>query len=188
MLSVDLSKVSIENFQEISPTLSAPLTLTGLDGDASRAAAGQAVHLDVGSNAVINPASDPLSYMDIVNFGVAADGQFGLNSLSARVTATNGVDNLSVISVDGEVIGQVADYSDQWTLGFEFNDKATPERVSELLHALTFVNSSTDANAIEHCWITIEIGGSDNSTATADIHVTTAPDDATISRRELTTL
>ena len=87
--------------------------------------------------------------MDIVNFGVAADGHFGLNSLSARVTATSGVDNLSVISVDGEVIGQVADYSDQWTLGFEFNDKATPERVSELLHALTFVNSSTDANAME---------------------------------------
>ncbi|MGO4705216.1 hypothetical protein AB4072_05480 [Microvirga sp. 2MCAF38] len=180
MLPIDLPQVSHGTVQETSPSLDQTLTLTGLEGDAARSAAGQAVHIDVGSNAVISSASGLVSYMYIVNYGFSSGEHFGLDSLFTRVTATDGLNNLSVISVDGHVIGQVADWSDQWQLTFEFNDEATPERVSQLLHALTYVNSSADANKISHSLITVEIAGPDNSSVNASVTVMTAPDDPNI--------
>ncbi|KAB0266319.1 M10 family metallopeptidase C-terminal domain-containing protein [Microvirga brassicacearum] len=160
--------------------LTEPLTLTGLDGDSVRSPAGQAVHIDLGGDALITSASGLVSYMDIYNSSGTTDDQFGIDPLFSRVSATDGLNIGSEIAVDGIVIGLVAAWSDPTLLSFGFNGAATAELVQELLRSLTYVNTSADAGLIAYRSLQVDIGGPDGEYASAALTITTAPDDAEV--------
>lgn len=180
MLPKRSSALPAPAFDVALDALTEPLTLTGLDGDSVRSPAGQAVHIDLGGDALITSASGLVSYMDIYNYQGTVDDQFGIDPLFTRVSATDGLNPLSEIAVDGVVIGWVADWSDSSLLSFNFNEDALPELVQELLHSLTHVNLSADVDLIGYRSIEVNIVGPDGETATAALTITTAPDDAEI--------
>ncbi len=164
---------------EVAATLTGGITLTGLDWDAARRAGGGAVNLDVGGDAVLQCA-DPAATVSFLNFTIwdpIAGDTFGL-AATAGVTASNGLNQDSIISVGGIAIGTVT-YSGEIGLDFGFNASATPARVQTLLRALTYVSAS-DPGFIGFSAIEMYIAASDGSDIFANLNVTIAPDSAQI--------
>ncbi|MBM1171480.1 cadherin domain-containing protein [Microvirga arabica] len=114
----------------------------GLTGDRVIVAAGQSVLLDVGQNATISDDRGTLQGLQVTlqdSFG--AQEALRLTA-SDRVTySTNGY--IRTVYVDGVQIGTYSAFGAFETLTFSLNGNATPERVTEVLRAVTYQNMET---------------------------------------------
>src|SRR5690348_10281524 len=122
-----------------------------LDGDSIRMSAGETVHLDVNVDATLDAGG--LDTLDIYFTNSSpSNADLGIDTTS-NVVLSNGVAVGSIISVrlpDTALvpIGVVAPRSDELSLSIDFNANATSALIGELLHALTYVNTSKDANLV----------------------------------------
>jgi Ca2+-binding RTX toxin-like protein len=118
-------------------TVNNPAQLTGLAGDRMTVTSGQYTFLDVGRDAVI---TDDLGAILSLEVGFRHFGQHDVEGIffltaSDRVTYETGSFGSKAVYVDGILIGSCEDFT---RLSFKFNDKATPERVTEVLRAIAF--------------------------------------------------
>jgi Ca2+-binding RTX toxin-like protein len=150
-------------------TVNAASTITGLNGDRTSIYAGASVRLDKGGDAVVSDDSGAIQELKVT----LLNDDPGYAHEKFRLTATSHVKFSagsfnSTVFVDGIDIGT---YEGDWLglpgLKFSFNVNATPERVTKVLHALTYQNTDTrsltfDARKVEIA--VVDYGGRETKT------------------------
>jgi Ca2+-binding RTX toxin-like protein len=135
-------------------------------GGAVRTSGNQAVALDTGGDASIEGANETIFFLtvELVEFSVTTANEFLEISAGGRIVLSSGMDEDSVIFIDGIEIGTIGTSTgDEFHINF--NEEATPARVEVLLHALTYRNTSTAAVVAEERSIRIQIGDVDGQTS-----------------------
>ena len=157
--------------------------IQNLEGDNIRMSAGQIVHLDVGGDAILSQGT--LNSLDIFfsNDQSTAD-HLGIDTQSSAIVLSNGLAPGSFVSVrlpdDSLVdIGSIANWSDQWTLSFEFEQNVAPALIAELLHAIVYQNTNGNLAAVEFRQITIW-GSNSSGDTIPTVNLTIAPADMLI--------
>ena len=153
--------------------------IAGLDLDSIRVAVGGSAHIDVGGNAVLETDSGLID--ELLIYANNGD-EFILDATMARITASDGLNELSVISVDDVAIGTVQSGIEFGALDIVFNLEATTERVGALLHALTYKVVLPGPDLIEEKPIQIYVFAGEQW-GYADVYVTVAPPEALVLTR-----
>jgi Ca2+-binding RTX toxin-like protein len=135
-------------------------------GGSVRTSGNQAVALDTGGDASIGGANGTIFFLtvELFEFSGATANEFLEITAGGRIALSSGMDEESVVSIDGIEIGTIGSSTgDQFHINF--NEEATPARVEVLLHALTYRNTSTAVVTAEERSIRIQIGDVDGSTS-----------------------
>jgi Ca2+-binding RTX toxin-like protein len=114
--------------------------LQGFGGDRSVGWAGQRIFLDAGQNATLKEDDRLLSALDVSVTGGSASDHLEI-ATTGRVRLQSSDTSLRVL-VDGVDIGFVANPSAGPSLAVHFNQHSTPERVQELVRALTYKDAT----------------------------------------------
>lgn len=150
-------------------------------GGAIRISAGEAIFLDVGHDAVLTDEAEALVSLN-VSFNDFF-GQDGLDHLgidtTGNISLSKGLTVGSEISVGAIVVGTVSNISEA---GFviSFNDEAHPDRVQDILRALTYVRSPTDIPFMGHRDIDIRLQDKGLRTSDYRVDLMIAPHDITM--------
>ncbi|MEZ0171079.1 M10 family metallopeptidase C-terminal domain-containing protein [Microvirga sp. TS319] len=127
--------------EEPPPPPDFPSKILDLAPDGIRTTFGTETLIDIGSDATIAPGNTPIKKLQVhLSSELNWFEHIGLRE-NNHVTATDGGNRGSVITVDGVEIGSISTSSDQWAMIFHFNENATPERVQELIRCLTYTNT-----------------------------------------------
>jgi Ca2+-binding RTX toxin-like protein len=119
-------------------------TMIGLNGDSTNIDAGQFVRLDASGNAAVSDDRGAIRGLRVMMLN---DHEVNHGYERLLLTATDHVtfsaDADRTVLVDGVVVGTYAggQFGDSG-LNFSFNSDATPERVTEILHALAYQNTA----------------------------------------------
>lgn len=120
-----------------------PPKLGSLNGDIVSAAPGVVSMLDAGHDATIVD-DGTLSLLTVYFLSGSSSERLGILT-SDTIILSNGLNAGSQVSVQGQVIGTIADTTKASFLEIIFNDKATAALVQQLVRALTYVNDSSGA-------------------------------------------
>ncbi|KMN34425.1 sulfurtransferase [Chromobacterium sp. LK1] len=150
-----------------------------LNGDSSTfTEKGGAVKLDTGTAATVTDSDTPNFNSGNLTVHISANGQSSQDVLgvdtSGSVTLSSGTSVGSVVTVGGVSIGVIASNGDGvggHDLIVTFNSNATAARVSTLVAALTYSNSSNDPNTSTR---TVNVSVNDGRGGTGSSNVTVA--------------
>lgn len=143
---------------------------------------GETISLDTGSNALIACDDGLLGSLIVrVKDGAAPSHHIEVDT-SGMIGLSNGLNAGSKVRVDGVEIGTVAETASGSSIHFTFNANAVPERVQELIQALTYRNAdgiSGHVVAIE--FVLRDVGGRSSTTLVGvSSDVNEAPSDITL--------
>ncbi|MDF2809840.1 MAG: hypothetical protein K0S56_871 [Microvirga sp.] len=181
-----LHKQGIDTVVDLAGTHTnlAPVT-TALHGDRFEAKAGQKVFVDAGSDASITEDDGRLALLSVsAPRGSSAPGRLGLD-LTGNVTLLGGYNAGSTVKVGTTEVGLLWDAGDAG-LSIVFNANATPSRVQDIIHALTYTMADVvpQASTQQQIVVTLADEGGRRSVSTAMIDqiVETRAEELTLSR------
>lgn len=164
---------------EPPPPENLPSEIIDLAPTGIRTTFGTETFLDVGSDATVKLGTSPLKKLQIFLPGELNDYEhLGLRQ-NSHVSASDDLNPGSVITVDGVAIATIPRAVDQWALAFNFNEDATPERVQELIHCLTYTNTS-DNHFIYSNYLEVVLVDANAKETSTSFDVIVAPEDAKV--------
>ncbi|MCG7392285.1 cadherin domain-containing protein [Microvirga sp. ACRRW] len=130
-----------------------------LYGDRVHMIEGKSVFLDAGRNATLAVDDGLLKRMsvDVMLTGEQPD-RLGIDT-SGKVTLSDGFKPGSIVRVEGIAIGTLGIGATGYSFSIEFNASATPERVQELLRALTYTTIAGAISTSRNVKITLTDAG-----------------------------
>ncbi len=144
-----------------------------LDGDRITAVASQVVFVDVGHNATLSDDDSALSLLTVIApRGASTTGRLGVE-VSGAVELVSGYIAGSVVKVAGVEVGMLWDAGDI-SLSIAFGPNGTPERVQEIVRALTYTMADTppETSIQQPILITLVDEGGRKATSTVTIEQT----------------
>ncbi|MGO4706126.1 hypothetical protein AB4072_10200 [Microvirga sp. 2MCAF38] len=139
-----------------------------LDGDRITAVASQVVFVDVGRNAILTDDDSALSLLTVLApRGVNATGRLGIE-VSGSVELVSGYVAGSIVKVAGVEVGMLWDAGDIG-MSIAFGPNGTPERVQEIVRALTFTMDDTPPEASRQQQVSITLVDEGGRKATSTI-------------------
>lgn len=149
----------------------ATLAISNLDGDSVQTAIQQPVFIDKDGDAAIG-TSDPLNALFVDIFGGEPTDQLGIDTAGDHITLSGAFEQGVEILYDTMVIGTISSL-DNIGMTVDFAPGVTAAQVEELIHVLTYTNTSTSSAIFERVISIAALSGDD--TYYADTTVRVAP-------------
>jgi hypothetical protein len=138
-------------------------------------AAGQSVLLDVGQNATVSDDQGTLQGLQVTIQDDFSPQQSLRLTASDRVTYSTS-EYFRTVYVDGISIGTYSVFGASTTLSFSFNSNATPERVTEVLRAVTYQNLETGYLPVGEKTVQIRVSDAGGRVTTSSVVIENAND------------